>query len=451
VLAERLTVAETYFLRNTDQFRAFAEVALPERIHARSDSRQLRILSAGCASGEETYSLAIAMRDRLPELASWDVTLMGVDINPTMIERAVKARYAAWSLRATPPDLRERYFRSYGREFILCDIIRRAASFAERNLVAEDPVFWRRGIYDVIFCRNVIMYFAPEVIRAVVARMAQALAPGGFLFLGHAETLRGISLEFNLCHTHETFYYQRRSAAENTPGPAGWMLPSPSVAPTAHLLAVAKATASWVDMINRASERIADLARYPGKRLETLTSREETQSTRSQSTPRTWDLGLVVELLRQERFADALGLISALPPDSMVDPDAQLLRAVLLTNCGDLVKAEQVCAQLLAIDDLNAGAHYLTALCREHAGDRRAAAEHDQAAIHLDAAFAMPHLHLGLMAQREGDEPLARRELEQALTLLVREDASRILLFGGGFSREALIELCRTYPLGGAR
>jgi chemotaxis protein methyltransferase CheR len=92
---------------------------------------------------------------------------------------------------------------------------------------------------------------------------------------------------------------------------------------------------------------------------------------------------------------------------------------------------------------LNAGAHYLLALCRESAGDRQGALDHDRAAIYLDPGFAMPRLHLGLMARRGGDAEGARRELGEALLLLRREDISRLLLFGGGFGREALISLCR--------
>lgn len=84
------------------------------------------------------------------------------------------------------------------------------------------------------------------------------------------------------------------------------------------------------------------------------------------------------------------------------------------------------------------------ALCREHAGDRAGAVEHDQAAAYIDPGFAMPRLHLGLIARRSGDPEGARRELEQALVLIVREDAARILLYGGGFSREALTRLCRS-------
>jgi chemotaxis protein methyltransferase CheR len=134
----------------------------------------------------------------------------------------------------------------------------------------------------------------------------------------------------------------------------------------------------------------------------------------------------------------------ALPASSRSDPDAQLLHAALLTNSGKLDEAQAVCTGILGTDEMSAGAHYLMALCREHAGDRRAALDHDQAAIYLDPEFAMPHLHVGLLARRSHDRDQARAELRRALALLAREDASRILLFGGGFSRDALVALCRS-------
>ena len=148
-------------------------------------------------------------------------------------------------------------------------------------------------------------------------------------------------------------------------------------------------------------------------------------------------LGAALELLKAERFAEAL---AQLPAGN--DPEALLLKAVLLTQAGQLEPAERTCAELLAIDELSAGAHYLLALCREGACDAEGAAEHDQLASHLDPAFVMPRVHLGLMARRAQDWQTARRELQQALHLLPREDSSRLLLFGGGFSREALISLC---------
>jgi chemotaxis protein methyltransferase CheR len=139
-----------------------------------------------------------------------------------------------------------------------------------------------------------------------------------------------------------------------------------------------------------------------------------------------------------------MALLQALPEASRSDPDAQILRAALLTNSGNLSEARLVCAQILATDDLHAGARYLLALCHEHAGDRTAALEHNRVASYLDAGFAMPHLHLGLLARRGGDRERACSELRRAAALLELEDASRILLFGGGFTREALIDLCRS-------
>jgi chemotaxis protein methyltransferase CheR len=135
--------------------------------------------------------------------------------------------------------------------------------------------------------------------------------------------------------------------------------------------------------------------------------------------------------------------LDALPPASRSDPDVLLLRALVLTSGRDLRRAEEACRELIAADELNAGAHYVMALCREHAGDRPAAVDHDRSAAYLDPDFAMPRLHLGLMARRAGDLDGARRDLSEALRLLAREDPSRILLFGGGFSREALAALCR--------
>jgi chemotaxis protein methyltransferase CheR len=148
-------------------------------------------------------------------------------------------------------------------------------------------------------------------------------------------------------------------------------------------------------------------------------------------------------MMQRDRLHDARALLDALPPEAGDQPDALLFTAEHFTNDGRIADAEEVCQRLLEKDDLQAGAHYLKALCREHAGDLPSAAEHDRIAAHLDPTLAMPHLHGGLMAKRAGDALVARRELGQALMLLEREDAPRLVLFGGGFSREALTALCR--------
>lgn len=445
-VAEQLTVCETYFFRYGDHFRALAETVVPDRIRARDHCRQLRILSAGCASGEEAYSLAILIRDRFPEVASWEITIRGIDVNTAVLGRALRGRYATWSLRETPADLRTKYFRAEGRDLVLDRTVKSAVTFEERNLVGEDQIFWQRDAFDIVFCRNVTMYFTPEAARLVIARITQSLTPGGFLFLGHAETLRGISQDFHLRHTHETFYYQRREGRE-AGGTAFFPRASASNGSTETFIlpAMVDPSDSWFSNIQRASDRIVNLTKQRDRPAIGAAGTVATEASISQAPlpPLPWDRTLAIELLRGERYAEATELLRALPLESRADSDAQLLLAALLTNSGDLPEAERVCQLLLKLDELNAGAHYLMALCREHTGDRDAALKHDQAAVYLDSAFAMPHLHIGLVAKRLADVETAKRELGRALTLLAREDASRILLFGGGFTREALAEFCR--------
>lgn len=430
-LAEELTVPETYFFRNIDQFRALQEQVLPDRLRARAGPRCLRILSAGCASGEEAYSIAMALHGRLPDPA-WTLSILAVDVNPAVLDKARRARYTAWSLRETPAALQDRWFRPEGRDVVVDDAIRSAVVFEQRNLHLQDAGFWLPGLFDVVFCRNVLMYFTPQNAQAAVARIARSLAPGGVLFLGHAETLRGLSQDFHLRHTHGTFYYQRKDGTEPT-------LPEHELV-EAHPIGAARAAAavaavdsgdSWVEAIAKAAERIRTLTAAPAAPLSAAAPPHQA-----------WHLGQALELLRQERFADALDLVQALPAESANDPDALLLHAVLLVHRGQLAQAEEACHRLLAVDGLNAGAQYVLALCREGAGDSAGAIDRDQAAIYLDPAFAMPRLHLGLLARRAGDNNAMRRELTQALALLKQEDAPRLLLFGGGFDRQALVALC---------
>jgi chemotaxis protein methyltransferase CheR len=428
VLGQLLTVPETYFFRHFDQFRAFAEVALPDRMAVRAASKRLSVLSLGCASGEEAYSLAVMAREAMVD-ASWELSILGVDINPAVIAKAVAGRYTDWSLRETPPDVRQKWFQRQGRDYVLDSTIRDAVRFEERNLSEDASDFWRTETYDVIFCRNMMMYFSPERARALVDRITRTLAPGGYLFLGHAETLRGLSQDFHLCHTHETFYYRRRTSDEIVSAHATYAS-VPSGLPLS-LTVVLAGDNGWIDVIQRSSARIQALAEVPAVTTQAIKERSE------------WNLKNAFELLRQERFADALAAIRILPSAAASDADTLLLKAVLCAHSGQLDEAEQVCGHLLELDELNAGARYVLALCCEGAGDNRAAVDHDQAAVYLDAGFAMPRLHLGLLSRRAGDRATAKRELEQALILLQREDSSRLLLFGGGFGREALLALCR--------
>lgn len=433
ILAELVTVTETFFCRNPDQIQAFVET-----VTERGTERRLRVLSAGCASGEEPFTLAIALCEAIPHLATWDIEILGLDVNPAMLEKAARARYNNWSLRATPEHLKSRYFSRVGNDYQLGSGITDMVQFRALNLASKEAWPLNGFVADSIFCRNVIMYFAPDVARRVVSRFTQMLAPAGYLFLGHAETIRDLSQEYRLRHKDNTFFYQKGpdSPADPlplSPPPGNRRAPLPAVNTEQDQL-------SWYEAIQSATRRVNQIADTHGAAQDAASLESSTLAPAKALR----HLSEVFELMQQERFTAALTLLDTMPAETRTHPDGLLFAAVLLTNHGRIAEAERACEKLLESDDLNAGAHYLKALCREHAGDHSGALEHDRIAGHLDPTFSMPHLHAGLLAKRLDDSSGIRRELTLALLLLAREDASRLVLFGGGFSRDALTALCRT-------
>lgn len=410
-LARSLTVTETYFFRNRQQFLALRHILQSE--YAGANQRQPRMLSAGCASGEEPYSLAVLQREALSDAQP---SIVAMDVNVAALERARRGRFSAWSVRDTERECLKRWFERAGDDFVIADLIRRSVRFAEGNLMLENAELLGRQSYDVIFCRNVLMYFTPENARRVVERLARALVPGGYLFLGSAETLRGVSEDFQLCNSHDAFYYRRQDRAQSEPRGQG-------------------AITNWGESIGRAAARIVALGGV-ARTVDAAPLAPETGASASM------DLGVALQLLLREQFAEALEHVREAFVHRAPNHDALLLEAVLLASMGELPAAEQACQCLLASDELSAGAHYVLALCAAGKGGLQLAVHHDRIAAYLDPEFAMPRLHLGLLLRRAGDRPAAEQELTRARTLLEREDTRRLSIFGGGFGRQALLALC---------
>jgi chemotaxis protein methyltransferase CheR len=296
---------------------------------------------------------------------------------------------------------------------------------------------WPAASFDVIFCRNVMIYFTAEAIASVLQRFAQALVPDGFLFLGHSESLRGLTRDFALRQSNDTFYYQLGDTAEAEWLPEDfWSSPAPP-ADAPERAAAAIDDTSWMDAIQRSSDRVASLAVAP--RSEPVATR---QSPVEPAPPAMHDLDTARRQFREERYADVITTLGGLAA-SAANADGLLLLAAALLNQNRLAEAEHTCRRLLAQDDANADAACLLAVCREQAGDLPAAQRQAQLAAVLAPRFAMPHLLAGRIARRRGELPLAQRELNQALGLIAREDATRVLLFGGGFGREAMAQMCR--------
>ncbi|MHB8835340.1 MAG: CheR family methyltransferase [Candidatus Methylomirabilia bacterium] len=215
-----LTTNETYFFREMNQLRTLTEEIVPEIIQRHESRRRLRIWSAGCSTGEEPYTLAILLLEH-PALSGWDVEIFASDISQRVLQCARRGVYTETSFRSTEPDYRQRYFEPVDAvSSRVVERVRRLVSFGQLNLLA--PEQWTiLGQFDVILCRNVMIYFNNEGKKKMVEHFHRKLDAGGFLLLGHSESLMNISTAFTLRHFLHDMVYQKPEPAARWPLGAG--------------------------------------------------------------------------------------------------------------------------------------------------------------------------------------------------------------------------------------
>lgn len=204
-----LTTNETYFFREAYQLKAFTDEILPEIINRKKamGSNSIRIWSAGCSTGEEPYTIAMLLRE-MDELRGWNIEIVGTDISQRVLHVARQGVYGRLSFRATDDAYIKRYFREQGDGFRINDDVRELVSISHLNLFESGRIVLL-GRMDVVFCRNVIIYFDTPAKKKVVESFYNTLQDGGFLLLGHSESLMNITTLFTLRHFKNDMIYQK--------------------------------------------------------------------------------------------------------------------------------------------------------------------------------------------------------------------------------------------------
>lgn len=370
-----LTTGESYFFRNQAQFALLKERILPELIERRKDHGLLRLWSAGCATGEEPYSIAILLDELLPALEEREPCILGTDINEEAVERARTGIFRAWSFRMVDPELRRRYFRSPGEEWELDARIRSLVRFQPLNLLEDPFPDPSSGIdaMDIIVCRNVFIYFSQEAIVRVVDKFAATLREGGYLLTGHGE-LHGVAgLRLRPRIFGEIVVYQK--------------VAQPAVAATLPPLnaGVAPPPATPVRTI---------VARTTGKAPKTVTG--------------------------QGRVGVVRAAVEPVPGKSR-DPVSLLHQARACADAGKYTDAAGACREALVLDPTASAPYFLLAQIAEAQGESGSAKDLLRKAVYLAPDFVAAYLELAALYEREHDLPRAAklrstaRELLQAL------------------------------------
>jgi chemotaxis protein methyltransferase CheR len=204
-----LTTNETYFFRESFQLKAFTDEIIPELIKTKSErgDRSLRIWSAGCSTGEEPYTISMLLSD-IPELKGWNTEIIGTDISQRVLQHARRAVYGKSSFRATDEIQLKLFFNQQDDGFKVKDSIREQVTISHLNLFDTNRMFML-GKIDVVFCRNVIIYFDQAAKKRLIESFYNTLFDGGFLLLGHSESLMNITTLFTLRHFKNDMVYQK--------------------------------------------------------------------------------------------------------------------------------------------------------------------------------------------------------------------------------------------------
>lgn len=205
----RITINETSFFRNEPQLDVFESRFLPEMLEARKSDKTLRLWSAACSSGEEPYTLAMILHRSLGiRLSDWKIEILGTDISEKVLKVAQAGRYPHYAIKSTNEMVLNRYFKQEDRDYVLDEEIKSMVHFEKLNL--KDVYAARRfGTFDVIFCRNVMIYFDDPMKKSCVQMFHKQLADDGTLVIGHSESLRSLDVPFTQLNIPQAFAYQK--------------------------------------------------------------------------------------------------------------------------------------------------------------------------------------------------------------------------------------------------
>jgi chemotaxis protein methyltransferase CheR len=417
-LLNLVTVTETCFFRDAAQFRLLREHIIPVLMAERSMrpdiAKRLRIWSAGCSSGEEAYSIAITLEEMGVYAAcpDWSIEIIGTDLNTTALDKARRGIYTARAVRNVEGRLLDNHFVRDGKTFALSSSIKNRVTFEFGNLT-QTPMP-PTGPQDVVFCKNVAIYFRTDVARKLIEGLRDTLAPDGYLLLGHAESLWQMSDGFTLVEHERAFCYRKTEYVAVKPTTC---TPETDV-PATHV------PATYVVSAFRRTVPTEPV------RLKPDTAYKKTQ----------YDASLAS--FREGDWDVAESLLSALVASSPTFVPALLLLGGLYVHRGRLEDAKAQAETVLKVSDLEARAHLLLGMIAARVQRHDEALQSLRRALYLDDSLALGHFWLGNLYRERGDVVRACHEYENVVRDWERNTLQFTEEFASDLTAEQLVAFC---------
>ena len=429
-LIDLVTINETSFLRFPAQFDLLRDSVIPELLLRSPRKGALRVWSAGCSTGEEAYSLAMTLLDSPAADLGWHFEVLATDVSNSALAVAEAGVYPERALGAVPRGLVARYFEPWDGGLRVSEPVRNIVQFRYHNLIRDPFPVSMGGEWDVVFCRNVTIYFKLDSTRRIVEGFRQVLRPGGYLFIGHSESLATISDRFETVERDGVYVYRTPESGAGEAGSAGDRTADVPVRDLSQARArferdSALRSAGAASAFGLGSAD-ATPRHAPPMRSEAILAAEQAESALAAG-----DTTAAHSAARRIADADPRGV------------DAPLLDAQAFADEGDWEAAAEACRRALSANPLLPSARYLLGIVEMRRGDSSAAERELRRTIYVDPGFALAHLNLANLfrAQDRWDE--AAQEYEAAVGAIHGEGSDAWLAYLGGFDTDTLERTAR--------
>ena len=426
-LLNLLTVNHTYFFRNEPQFDVLKDRILPELMARRltdlsatnnpSNKPRIRIWSAGCSTGEEPYTLAMVIQDVIPNIEDWDIQIIATDVSMNALAKARKGIYTETAMRLVDADHKERYFTERkidkgAPQYEIRDSVKKTVRFDYFNLMDEE--FPKK--FDIIFCRNVVIYFELETTIKIMNKFHSSLAEDGYFFIGYSESLQFITEKFKMQDWKDAIYY-----IKSPPEMPGKREPKRLADQDLEKIIATAAKAEW--LAEEKGIKIEKIALPPRKIEDFLVD--------------------AIKFFHLKQYNRALALIEEAHQAAPEAMDPYYLFAEVYVNQGNFQEAKEKLNAALSIHPMFTPAHYLLGYIFMEQENLEEAKRHLKKALYLDKDFSLAHFNLAHIYRKEGRLEDSIREYRNTLKILAQMSLGDIIAYSGGFNAATLVSVCK--------
>lgn len=415
ILASLLTIGETFFFRDMKAFEAIESTIIPQLMESKAESNKtLKIWSAGCSSGEEPYSIAILLKRKFLTRPDLSIRILGTDINKESLKKAQKGVYKEWSFRGAPDWLKRDYFSKIGSGYHLNALIRAMVDFRRLNLVSLDytSILQEFGTFDLILCRNTLMYFTPPIRNTILENVLLWLNEGGWLILSPSEVPHIVHRKLQVVTFPGAIFFRRQSRKKPSSHPSVQLISKPGVIRTS-----SKDNNWWI---------IDRLMREKAPKTKSAAAPTPVAPESDKSHPGNLEESIAAALEAFDK-SDYLKIVTILKQSpavgesrSEIHGQSQYLLAKAYANLGMLVEAQNAIEQAIKADKINVTYHLMYASILQAANLIQEASERLQKVLFLDPDHVMANVTLGTIHKKLNNNTEALRHMRNAMNLLKR-------------------------------